>query len=141
MTTLNLASDSQAVTVRISLSIRKRGGRKIVLAPDDAPNTSAPPRRRIDNAIVKAIARAFRWRKLVENGTYTTVAEIAAAEKINASYVGRVLRLTLLAPDIVEAILDGRQPTDMTLAVLMRPFAVEWTEQRKTNFRWKNDRL
>jgi hypothetical protein len=57
------------------------------------------------------------------------------------SYVGRVLRLTLLAPDIVEAILSGRQPADMTLAVLMRPFAVKWTEQRKTNFRWKNDGL
>jgi hypothetical protein len=57
------------------------------------------------------------------------------------TYVGRVLRLTLLAPDIVEAILSGRQPADMTLAVLMRPFAVEWTEQRKTNFRWKNDGL
>jgi hypothetical protein len=56
----------------------------------------------------------------------------AAAEMSDASYVGRVLRLTLLAPDIVEAILDGRQPAEMTLAVLMRPFAVEWREQRKT---------
>jgi len=65
-------------------------------------------------------------------------AEIAAAEKINASYVGRVLRLTLLAPNIVEGILDGRQPAEVTLAVLMRPFAVEWTEQRKSNFCWKN---
>ena len=76
-----------------------------------------------------------------ENGTHATIKEIAAAEKINESYVGRVLRLTLLAPDIVEAILSGRQPADMTLAVLMRPFAVKWTEQRKTNFRWKNDGL
>jgi hypothetical protein len=62
---------------------------------------------------------------------FATVEEIASAEKINASYVGRVLRLTLLAPDIVEAILDGRQPAEITLAVLMRPFAVGWTEQRK----------
>ena len=54
---------------------------------------------------------------------------IAATEKINASYVSRVLRLTLLAPEIVEAILDGRQPTEMTLAMLMRPFSVEWWEQ------------
>jgi hypothetical protein len=80
--------------------------------------------------MVKAIAQAFRWRKLLENGTYPTVAEIAAAEKINASYVGRVLRLTLLAPDIVEAILGGRQPAYMTLAVLMKPFPVGWQEQR-----------
>ena len=67
---------------------------------------------------------------MLENGMHATIAEIAAAEKINASYVGRVLRLTLLAPDIIEAILDGRQPTEMTLAVLMRPFAVDWERQR-----------
>jgi hypothetical protein len=76
---------------------------------------------------------------MLENGTHATIAEIAAAEKINESYVGRVLRLTLLAPDIVEAILDGRQPADMTLAVLMRPFAVEWTEQR--NMRLTRDEV
>ena len=70
--------------------------------------------------MVKAIARAFRWREMLENGTHATIAEIAAAEKINESYVARVLRLTLLAPDIVEAILGGRQPAEMTLAGLMR---------------------
>jgi hypothetical protein len=68
---------------------------------------------------------------MLENGTHATIAEIAAAEKINESYVGRVLRLTLLAPDIVEAILDGRQPAQMTLAVLVQRFPVGWTEQRK----------
>ena len=65
-----------------------------------------------------------------ETGAFATVEEIAAAEKINASYVGRVLRLTLLAPHIVEAILNGRQPAEMTLAVLMRPFPVGWAEQQ-----------
>ena len=80
--------------------------------------------------MVKALARASRWRKLLETGVFATVEEIAAAEKINASYVGRVLRLTLLAPDIVEAILDGRQPAGLTLAVLMQPFAVGWYAQR-----------
>ena len=80
--------------------------------------------------MVKAVARAFRWRKMLDNNTHATAAEIAAAEKINASYVGRVLRLTLLAPDIVEAILDGRQQAEMTLAVLMRPFPVVWREQQ-----------
>jgi hypothetical protein len=69
--------------------------------------------------------------------THATIPEIAAAEKINESYVGRVLRLTLLAPDIVEEILGGRRPAQVTLAVLMRPFAVAWTEQRKTDFCWK----
>ena len=74
-------------------------------------------------------ARAFRWRRMLETGAVSTVREIAAKEKINSSYVSRVLRLTLLAPDIVEAILDGRQPTDMTLPKLMRPFPMEWETQ------------
>ena len=82
--------------------------------------------------------RLFRCLEMLENGTHATIAQIAAAEKINESYVGRVLRLTLLASDIVEAIVGGRQPTEMTLAVLMRPITVVWTEQRKTNFCWKN---
>ena len=78
--------------------------------------------------------RAFRWRKMLETGRFGTLAELAAAEKINASYVSRVLRLTLLAPDIVEAILDGRQPADMTLALLMQPFGVLWEEQVEAGF-------
>ena len=80
--------------------------------------------------MVRALARAFRWRRLLETGVVATVEEITAAEKINASYVGRVLRLMLLSPDIVEAILDGRQPAEMTLAALMRPFAVGWPRQK-----------
>jgi hypothetical protein len=79
--------------------------------------------------MVKAIARAFRWRELLENGTHATIAEIAAVEKINESYVGRVLRLTLLAPRTVEAILNGRQPPEMTLEHLMRPFPTCWIRQ------------
>src|ERR1700720_1203839 len=124
MTEPNVTGDGRTVTVRIPISIRRRGGRKLVLAPDGTTDTWAAPCRRIDNAMVKAIARAFRWRKMLENGTHATIAEIAAAEKINESYVGRILRLTLLAPDIVEAVLNGRQPPEMTLAVLMRPFPV-----------------
>jgi hypothetical protein len=128
MTEPNPTGDGRTITVRVPISIRRRGGRKLVIAPDGTIDTRAALRR-IDNAMVKAIARAFRWREMLENGTHATIAEIAAAEKINESYVGRVLRLTLLAPDIVEAILGGRQPTEMTLAVLMRQFPVGWWEQ------------
>ena len=80
--------------------------------------------------MVKAIARAFRWREMLENSTHATIAEIATAEKINESYVGRVLRLTLLAPDIIETILGGRQPADLQLEDLLRRFPVGWREQR-----------
>jgi hypothetical protein len=101
----------------VPISIRKRGGQKLVLAADGTINTWAPPSRRIDNAMVKAVARAFRWCEMLETGTHGM---------INETYVGRVLRLTLLAPDIVEAIMIGRQPSKMTLAMLMRRFPTGW---------------
>ena len=134
-TARELAGDGRTVTVRVPISIRRRGGRKLVLTPDGAEVATAPVTRRVDNAMVKAITRAFRWRKMLENGTHATIAEIAAAEKINESYVGRVLRLTLLAPDIVEGILGGRQPPEVTLARLMRPLPAGWREQQETMFR------
>lgn len=128
MTNARVSADGRTLTVSVPMTFTKRGGRKLVITPDGTPSW-APPRRRVDNAMVKALARAFRWRKLMETEAYGTVEEIAGAEKINASYVSRVLRLTLLAPDIVEAVLDGRQPPEMTLAVLMKPFPVAWEEQ------------
>jgi hypothetical protein len=124
-----LRDDGRTVTVRVPISIRRRGGRKLVLSPDGTNVTTTTICRHIDNAMIKAVARAFRWREMLENGTHSTIAEIAAAEKINESYVGRVLRLTLLAPDIVEVILNGRQPTGLRLDALMRRFPVGWQDQ------------
>ena len=124
----------QTLTVRVSFDIRKRGGRKLVIAPGGA-EPGAPVRYRVDNTMIKALARGFRWRKLLETGVYGTIEEIAAAEKINSSYVSRILRLTLLAPNIVEALLDGQQPTEMTLAELMRPFPIAWHQQTQVGFR------
>jgi hypothetical protein len=118
------------VTVRVPISIRKRGGRKLVLAPDDANVTAARVCRHIDSAMVKAIARAFRWRDMLESGEHATIREIAAAERINESYVGRVLRLTLLAPDIVDAILNGRQAAGLQLDGLMSLYPGTWPDQR-----------
>jgi hypothetical protein len=126
--------DGRTITVRVPISIRRRGGRKLVLAPDGECETGPAIRRRIDNAMVKAIARAFRWRDMLEDGEYATIREIAHAEKINETYVGRVLRLTLLAPEVVEAILSGRQSTHLQLETLMKRFPVDWTEQRRTSF-------
>lgn len=119
----------QTVTIRVPFAIRKRGGRKLVIAPNGT-ETGVPSRHRVDNSMVKALARAFRWRKLLDTCVYGSIEEMAAAEKINTTYVSRLLRMTLLAPNIVEAILDGRQPAEVTLAGLMRPFAVVWQEQR-----------
>src|SRR4051794_13126094 len=118
-----MTATAQMLTIRVPLVIRKRGGRKLVVTPSG----SIPrDRARADKTMVKALARAFRWRRMLEAGSYGTIDELAAAEKINSSYVSRLLRLTLLAPDIVETILDGRQPATLDLPALMKPFAVDW---------------
>lgn len=122
---LTLKSD-RTFTVHVPWTLRKRGGRKLVLAPDGAPLTMSPPR--IDSAVTKAIARAHRWKRMLETGPYTSLRELAAAEKINEAYLGRVLRLTLLAPDIVEGILAGR--VEVELAVLLEPMTPVWKEQK-----------
>lgn len=117
------------VTIKVPFAVRKRGGRKLVLSPDGAPAPPVAPH--IDGTLVKAIARAFRWQKMLETGRYATIKEIAKAEKINSSYVSRVLRLTLLAPGIVEAILDGRTTGGFSLAEAIEPFSVTWSEQHR----------
>ena len=132
MDTTDFSADGRTVMVRVPLAIRRRGGRKLVLAPDGSNLTAASACRSIDNAMTKALARAFRWREMLENGSYATIAEIAAAENINGSYVSRVLRLSLLAPDLIEAVLHKRQPPGVQLEQLLRGFAVEWAIQRRT---------
>src|SRR5215203_214843 len=131
MTGPNLTGDGRTVTVRVPIYLRRRGGRKVLLAADGT-NVMAPIHRHVESAMVKAIARAFRWRELLESGEYATIREIAVAESINETYVGRVLRLTLLAPEIVEAILDGRQPAGVNLNALTRGGPMGWREQRAT---------
>ena len=120
----------QMLTVHIPLTVRRRGGRKVVIAPDGTEAPAVGAAARIDSTLVKALARAFRWRRMLETGAVATVGEIAGREKINKSYVSRVLRLTLLAPEIVEAILDGRQAPVISLPTLTEPFPVGWDQQR-----------
>ncbi|MFO0992609.1 MAG: hypothetical protein U1E67_11855 [Hyphomicrobiales bacterium] len=127
----SLTTDARTVSVRVPIAIKRRGGRKLVLAPDGADVTLEPVTRHIDNAMVKAIARAFRWNRMLESGEYATVQDLADAEKINPSYIARILRLTLLAPDIVEAILDGRQAAALQLEGILAPFPAAWERQRE----------
>jgi hypothetical protein len=127
MTGVKLSSDGSTITVFVPMAWRRHGGRKVIVAPPQCDEWAPPPR--IDRALVKALARAHRWRRLLEAGRFGTLAELAYAERISRSYVCRVLRLTLLAADIVERILDGR-PT-AGLAQLLRPFPLEWETQRE----------
>ncbi len=126
-----MTATAQMLTVRVPLAIRKRGGRKLVVTPGSTMN---PGPSRADSTLMKALTRAFRWRRMMETGRYDTIDEPAAAEKINSSYVSRLLRLTLLALDIVEAILDRRQADGMTLPGLMDGVEREWAEQRVSAF-------
>ena len=119
---------AQILTVRVPFTIRKRGGRKLAIAADGS--NLAPPRQRIDSTLIKALARAHRWNRLLEAGRYGSAAELAAAERINPSHVSRVLRLTLLAPDIVEAIIEGRHADGVEADLLLRPFSSDWEVQR-----------
>jgi hypothetical protein len=114
----------QTLTVVVPLSVKRRGGRKAMVTPG-----VLALERRQDITLIKAVARAFRWRRMLEEARFGTLAELAAAEKINASYVSRVLRLTLLPPAIVEAILEGTQPEGMTLPALMVGVEAEWGQQ------------
>lgn len=110
----------------IPLRVKPRGGRKAMVTPG-----VLALERRQDVTLIKAVARAFRWQRMLESGQFATIKDLAVAETINSSYVSRVLRLTLLAPDLVEAILDGRQPEGMTLPGLTAPVPARWTEQRQ----------
>ena len=127
----------QTVTVTVPFAIRKRGGRKLVITPDGM--AAAPtPRSRVDSALLKALARGFRWRKLLEKGDFSTIEEIADAENINPSYISRVLRLTLLASETVEAILAGNHPAGLTRAKVMQPFSMEWKCQSFASLRHRH---
>jgi hypothetical protein len=86
---------------------------------------------RPDETLIRALARAHRWKRLIEDGSYGSAAEIAEAEGVTRSFVNRLLRLTLLAPDIQQAIIDGGQPKAMQLAELTRAIPDGWEEQRE----------
>lgn len=112
-----------SVTVVVPMAIRRRGGRKQIFGPDGAPvcfGGEATAETRGDPVLVKALARAFRWRRMLETGHYGSIRELAKAEGVDRNYVGRLLNLTLLAPDVVEAVLEGRLPEEVTLVALTK---------------------
>jgi hypothetical protein len=119
-----------SITVRVPMTIRRRPGRKTVVTPvRDGGEAHLPTR--ADPALVKALARAFRYQRLLEEGRYASISEMAAAEKIERGYLGTLLRLTLLAPAIVEAILDGRQLDGVGLPRLLGAVSADWSGQRQ----------
>ena len=130
----HISKDGRTAVVSITVSFLQRGGRKQILSPPGTTPWSPAPR--VDGALVKAVVRAHRWRHMLESGEYSSSAELAKAEKVNDSYLSRILRLTLLAPDIIEAILHlprterGRDPIKLRQ---LQPIAatIEWRRQRR----------
>jgi hypothetical protein len=123
-------SGAASIVVRVPLGIRRRPGRKTVVSPIQDGGEAAVTTR-ADPTLVKALARAFRYQRLLDVGRYASISEMAAAERIDRGYLGRILHLTLLAPDIVEAILDGREPDDLAVPQLLDPVPADWSEQRQ----------
>src|SRR3981189_1432175 len=127
-TKTSLSRDGQTATVSIPVTFLQRGGRKQILTPPGAAPWSPAPR--VDTALVKAIVRAHRWRQMLESGEYNYSVELAAAERVNASYLSRIIRLTLIAPEVIEAILAGRQASTLQLDDLIKPLPATWACQR-----------
>jgi hypothetical protein len=123
----SISEDGHTATVSIPVAFRQRGGRKQILSPPGA--TPWSPAQCVDTALFKAIVRAHRWRQMLEGGEYSSSAELAKAEKVNASYLSRILRLTLIAPDLIEAILNGSQPSTLQLDDLLKPLPGAWSQQ------------
>lgn len=116
----------ETVVLHVPFRIVKRGGRKAMILPDCSP----AQRVRVDNTVVRALARAFRWKRMMDSGEFASTAELAEREGIAVTYMTRILRLTLLAPDIIDAIVDGRQGLAVTLAQLLEPLPLEWHLQQ-----------
>lgn len=124
-----LSEDGRTLTVCVPVSFRKQGGRKQMVTPTDASPWLPPAR--TDEALIKAIVRAHRWREMLESGQFSSIRELANSEKENESYVCRILRLTLLAPSLVELVLNGKQSAGLRLTDLLVPLPSGWHEQTK----------
>jgi len=129
---LTVRRQGDRITVHIPMMMKKRGGRKEIILPDGVAPTNSHTRKPVtQDALIIAIARAHRWKALLESGAYPSIDTLAAALKLDRSYVGRILRLTLLAPDIIQAILQGTEPSGLSLEKLTKAFPDEWEEQRR----------
>ena len=121
--------EGATLVVRLPMRLGRQRGRKRILAPDGS-ELALSTKPQADGVPVAALARAWPWQKLLDQGVYSSVTELAEAEKISKSYVNRVLRLAPLAPEPIEAILGGWADQGVMLERLQRPLPVRWEEQR-----------
>ncbi len=124
------SQEVETLTIRIPIQLRRRGGRKLIVTPEGTARAASKPRR--DETLVKALVRAHCWRRQIESGRAKSITDLAEQEGVTDAYVCRLLPLTCLAPDVVEAILDGRQPKGLRLAELLGNGPRAWNAQRAT---------
>ncbi len=130
MNSPRLSRDGKSIVIRIPYRFRRAGGRKAIIAPEGADSAFLPAAQP-DSSLIKALVRGYRWRGMLERGRVKSLKALAQAEHLDPSYLARTMRLTLLAPDIVTAILEGRQPDSMSLANLRNNIPDDWGEQRR----------
>ena len=123
-------SGGQRVTL-VPLTIKRRQNRKLLIppAPDAATVTGG-----FDVPMIKTLGKAFYWKRLIDEGVYSTASHLAHVLKLEPGWVAEVLRMTMLAPDIVEAIFEGRQPRHLNLHTLRGRQDLlprDWAEQRR----------
>ncbi len=116
------------LTIHIPVRLQRRGGRKLIMTPEGVAVPARKPSR--DETLINAMVRAHRWRRRIESGHAKSITDLAEQEGVTDAYVCRLLPLTCLAPDIVEAILDGRQPKGLRLAEMLGNGPPAWEEQR-----------
>ncbi len=121
------------LTIHIPMQFKRRGGRKLILAPDGAASPVSPvsPRPTVDDTMLNLLIKAHSWRRRIESGKSRSITDLAAQEKVTIAYVSRLMNLTCLAPDIVAAILDGRQPRGLSVNVMLKEVAAGWDRQRE----------
>lgn len=123
-----LMNPDGTITVYVPVTFKREGGRNFIMTPTEPVSQFEPPKEH--EPLINGVLKAFTWKEMLEEGTVNCLREIAVKEKISESFICRMFRLTLLAPDIIEAILDGRQPKTLTLGECLKPFPVEWEAQR-----------
>ncbi|MBF0628547.1 MAG: hypothetical protein HQL91_10065 [Magnetococcales bacterium] len=122
-----MSRDGRIIVVTVPITLRRRGGRTMIIAPE---GMAVAPVSYNDDAVLKLVVRAHQWLRQLEKGRFGSIKELAEHEQHDSSYISKILSLTLLAPDIVEAILDRRQPDVLTWEELRKPFPMIWSEQR-----------
>jgi len=126
-----MSSPNDTIRVVIPFAIRRRNGRPRVLFPE---NVAAPQGRAQEPHILKALGRAWAWRRKLESGEATTVHDIAEAEEVTDRFVSRTMRLAFLSPEVLERLLVRREPLAVTVQELIGVTYLSWEQQTRTAF-------